>query len=344
MTQYYDGTKLLNTLDIDGLKPEIYMVTSNRTAGKTTYFNRLAINRFKKSGSKFCLLYRFNYELDDVVDKFFKDIKILFFKNDTLTGVKKAKGKIVELFLNDKSCGYAVALNDADAIKKYSHYLSDVNMIIFDEFQSETNHYCDNELRKFQSIHMSIARGQNQMVRYVPVYMISNPVTLLNPYYVNMDIASRLKSNTKILKGQGYVLEQNHNDTAQSAQNASGFNKAFSKDKYISYASGGLYLNDNSAFVQSLKGQNTYICTFKYKGCLYALREYTQQNIIYCSDNIDNTYPTKICVTTDDHEINYVLLNRYKNFIFNLRYFFEHGCFRFKNLNCKDALINMLSY
>lgn len=341
---YYDGTKLLNTKDLNGKQPEIYIVTSNRTAGKTTYFNRLAINRFKKSGKKFCLLYRFNYELDDVTEKFFKDINTLFFPNDNLEQIKKARGKIIELFLNKKSCGYAIALNDADAIKKYSHYLSDVELIIFDEFQSETNHYCDNEIRKFQSVHLSIARGKNKMVRYVPVIMISNPVTLLNPYYVKMNIASRLKSNTKFLRGDGYVLEQNLNENARNAQKESAFNRAFSQDKYISYASDALYLNDNSAFIEKMRGQNTYICTFKYNNSLFAIREYAEQNIIYVSDIIDKTYPIKISVTTEDHEINYVLLRKNQTFIFNLRYFFEHGCFRFKNLNCKDALINLISY
>ena len=45
---YYDGTKLLSLSDIDGNKPEIYMVTTNRTGGKTTYFGRMFINAFKK--------------------------------------------------------------------------------------------------------------------------------------------------------------------------------------------------------------------------------------------------------------------------------------------------------
>ena len=53
---YYDGTKLLSLKDINGNTPEIYISTSNRTGGKTTYFNRLAVNRFKKNKSKFMLI------------------------------------------------------------------------------------------------------------------------------------------------------------------------------------------------------------------------------------------------------------------------------------------------
>ena len=47
-SKYYDGTKLLSLLDINGKKPEIYICTSNRTGGKTTYFARLLVNHFLK--------------------------------------------------------------------------------------------------------------------------------------------------------------------------------------------------------------------------------------------------------------------------------------------------------
>lgn len=33
-TKYYDGTKLLSMTDLNGKKPEIFICTSNRTAGK----------------------------------------------------------------------------------------------------------------------------------------------------------------------------------------------------------------------------------------------------------------------------------------------------------------------
>jgi hypothetical protein len=186
--EFYDGTKLLSMKDINGLTPEIFISTSNRSAGKTTYFNRMAVNRFKKQGKKFCLLYRFNYELNGCSEQFFKDIGGLFFKGDVMTEVRRANGIYVELFLNKKPCGYCISINYADQIKKKSHLLSDVDAIYFDEFQSESNHYCDEEVSKFMSIHTSLARGGGQQVRYLPVYMISNAVSIINPYYLSLNI------------------------------------------------------------------------------------------------------------------------------------------------------------
>ena len=70
--------------------------------------------------------------------------------------------------------------------------IEDVDVILFDEFQSESDNYCPNEVEKFISIHTSIARGQGKMTRYVPVFMISNPVSLINPYYSALHISHRL--------------------------------------------------------------------------------------------------------------------------------------------------------
>lgn len=344
MSEYYDGTKLLSMLDLNGNKPEIYMCTTNRTGGKTTYFGRLCINRFLDKGEKFGLLYRYNYELDDIVDKFYKDLGSLFFPTYTMQSKRRAKGTFQELFLNGKSCGYALSLNNADQIKKYSHLFSDIQRMIFDEFQSETNHYCDNETKKFISIHTSIARGQGEQVRYVPVYMLSNPVSIINPYYVEMGISGRLKDDTKFLRGDGFVLEQGYIESASIEQKNSGFNRAFSKNSYTAYSSECVYLNDNKAFVEKPVGKSKYLCTLRYKGSDFALREYTESGLIYCDDKADSSFLTRISVTTDDHNINYVMLKRNDFFLSNLRYFFEHGCFRFKDMRCKEAVLSALSY
>lgn len=341
---YYDGTKLLSMKDINGKTPEIFMCTSNRTGGKTTYFGRLAVNKFLKYQKKIGLTYRFNYELDDISDKFYKDIGSLFFNGYEMTTKRRASGLFHELYLNDVSCGYAFALNGADQIKKYSHLFSDVDIMLFDEFQSETNHYCPDEVKKFISLHTSVARGQGKQVRYVPVYMMSNPVSIINPYYVAMGISNRLKDDTKFLRGDGFVLEQGFNESASVAQKESGFNRAFAGNDYVAYSSEAVYLNDSKAFIDRPVGNSRYICTLRYHGVDYGVKEYSELGIIYCDDKADRTFRTRITVTTEDHNINYVMLKRNDFFLSNLRVLFERGCFRFKDLRCKEAVLTALSY
>lgn len=342
--KYYDGTKLLSMSDINGEKPEIYICTGNRTAGKTVYFNRLCVNKFIKNNEKFMIIYRFNYEVDNVAEKFFKDIGGLFFPDDNMESSRKEKGLYHELYLNGISCGYAISLNSADQIKKNAHLFSDTCRMIFDEFQSETNNYCKDEIQKLFSIHTSVARGQGKQVRYVPVYMISNNVSLINPYFVTMGISNRLNNDTKFLRGEGFVLEQCYNESAANAQQQSGFNKAFSSSNYAAYSTQGVYLIDNIAFIEKPKGRNHYLCTLKCNGVCYGVREFIDLGIVYCDDKPDMSHPMKISVTTEDHNTNYVMLRQFNSIISGMRYYFEKGCFRFKNLKCKETILTAISY
>ena len=339
---YYDGTKLLNSLDLDGEKPAIYLCTGNRTAGKTTYFNRYVVNRFIKHGEKFALLFRFDYELDNCADKFFKDIRTLFFEGYEMRSEKREKGKFHELFLNDKPCGYAICLNSSDIVKKNSHYFSDVIRILFDEFQSETGKYCKEEIKAFRSIYTSIARGQGKQSRYVQVLMLSNTITLLNPYYIALGISGRLRKDTKYLRGKGFVLELTLNQYAAKEMQESRFNQAFEDTSYVDFAAQNVYLDDNATFIENPKGKSRYLGTLIFKGREYALREFADLGIVYCDDRPDSTYPFKIAITTNDHDINYVMLKKNDLFLTSLRWYFDRGCFRFKNLACKDALLTAL--
>lgn len=344
MPEYYDGTKILSLKDRNGNTPEIYMVTSNRNAGKTTYFGRLLVNRFLKNNEKFCLLYRFNYELDDCAASFFKVLGELFFPGYEMTSLKMARGIYHVLMLNGVPCGYAIALNNADQIKRKSALFSDVCAMLFDEFQSETNHYCPDEVKKFISVHTSIARGNGKQVRYVPVYMLSNTVSLLNPYYVEMGVCDILDIDTNFLRGVGYVIEQGYNEPASTAQKDSAFNMAFSGNSYIDYAAQKTYLKDSMAFIEKPKGKFKYICTLKYMGHDYGIREFPELGIIHCSPTADTKHPLRVCVTTDDHDVNYVMLKRNDFLLMNLRWFFEKGCFRFQDLKSKQCVLTALAY
>ena len=349
---FYDGTKLLSMTDLNNNKPEIYICTSNRSAGKTTWFNRYATKKFLKDSIKFMIIYRFNYELDSVADKFFKEIKVLFYPNYNMVSRRRANGIYHELFLGlntqeeyeYKSCGYAVSLNSADMLKKYSHLFADTGIMLFDEFQSETNHYCSDEVSKFISLHTTVARGNGKQAKYLPVFMISNPVTIVNPYYVSLRISARLRNDTKFLRGDGFVLEQGFNETASIAQKGSAFNRAFKDNKYIAYSAESTYLNDSTAFVENVKGNSRYLATLKYENKEYALREFGQEGIVYCDDKPDLTFPLKIVTTTADHGINYIMLKKNSLFLATLRYYFENGLIRFKNIQCKEACLSALAY
>lgn len=342
---FYDGTKMLSMKDLNNNTPELFLCTTNRSGGKTTYFNRFMFNKFLQGKGKMIFLYRFNYELYGCDEKIFKNIGELFFKKDRFSYKPYAKGVYNKLYFNDNECGYALCLNSADSIKKLSHVFSDCQRMMFDEFQSETNHYCNEEISKFISIHTSVARGGGKQSRYVPVYMCANCVTLLNPYYTALGIGSRLQKDTKFLRGNGWVLEQGFNQSAYEAQTSSLFNQAFAQNNYVSYSNENIYLNDNNTFIAKVQGENQYFCTLKYNNINYSVRLFPSQGIVYCSPNsVDTTFPIKIAVTTNDFTINYVLLKQNQYHIDTLKYYFSKGCFRFYDLASKECIFKLLSY
>ena len=76
----------------------------------------------------------------------------------------------------------------------------------------------------------------------------------------------------------------------------------------------------------------------------YGLREFADSGVIYCEDRPGTSYKFNLTVTTDDHRVNYVMLKSYAMFLDNMRYYFDRGAFRFKNLMCKEVILKALSY
>lgn len=340
---FYDGTKLLTLNDLKGNKPEIYLCCGNRTAGKTYFYKRLLLRKFLKRGEKFMLLVRFGYELDGIATNFFKDLAEIDFKGHQMTSKPVGKNLFQELSYDGKPCGYAVAINGADTIKKYSSRFVDVCSMFLDEFQSEVGKYCPDEVRKFQSIHVSVARGGGNHVRRVPVYMCSNCVTIINPYFVALGIHKRIRMETKFLRGHGWVLEQTFNEVAAKQIQESGFYAAFNDDQHMRYVTGDRYLLDNNNFIANVRGEKTPVATIVKGGATYGVWQCADGGIIFVSRKYDPSCGHKFAIETNDHDETTLLLRR-NDMVKWLRKLFEKGLVIFEDAVCKDAYLDIIGY
>lgn len=343
MSKFYDGTKLLSLKDIDREPPEIYLCVGNRTAGKTFFFKRMLVRRFLKAKKKFCVVVRFKYEMDGIAENFFKDIEEIEFNGMKMTEVNIGKDLFKELYLDGKPCGYVVALNTADTIKKYSSRFVDVDAMFMDEFQSEVGKYCQKELDKFMSVHTSIARGGGQHSRYVPVYMCSNSVTIINPYYTAFGISKRLQHDTKFMKGKGWVLEHCYVESAAEAIKGSGFGKAFSDTSYMGYATNNDFLLDNNNLIEKCKGEKRMQFILICDGQEYGLW-LGNNGVYYVSYDHDPNWPIRLTLKLSDHTINTMMLRTYKTSCKTLKQAFEMGMVRFEDLSCKDMFIDFIGF
>lgn len=340
---YYDGTKLLSMLDADGKKPELFFITSNRSAGKTTYFAKMCVNQFIKHKKKFLLLYRYKYEVNNCEQRFYPDVRALFFNECEMTGKNMNNKSIRELFINDETCGYAVAINCADAVKKSSHLFNDVETILFDEFQSETNQYLPNEINKFISIHTSVARGHGVQSRYVRTILIGNPVSISNPYYKALGIDKRLTKETVYLKGNGWVLEQGFNASASKANQESSFMAAFKDTSQADYVSRGTYLNDDYDFIYKYNPDRVRIdkplCNITVaSGNVYTLIVSKNYEYGLITDKVITDLRVKLSIGSNREGFTMVTKNNIYARLINSLY--SNGCLFFSDVTTKNDITN----
>lgn len=171
--------------------------------------------------------------------------------------------------------------------------------------------------------------------------MCSNSVSLINPYYTALGIASRMQGDTKFLKGEGFVLEHTFNENASNAQKEGAFNRAFKESRYLRYASENIYLNDNDTFIEKRKGMYRPVATIKWRGKYFSLKDYG--DVYYCDKRVDGAN-TKIAMSVEDHEVGFTLIGNFRFMITMLREAFEKGMFRFYDLECKDCAMRLVSY
>ena len=343
---FYNGDKLLLMHDLDDEVPEIYICNGNRSAGKTVYFNhKLVQDYLDDNNKKFGIYYRFKNELSECSGKFFKDIQKIYFPTHQMEHKLKDGDLFAELYLDGKPCGYALPLNRASKLKPLSHYFSDISQIVFDEYQSEDGVYCSDEIKKFRGIHQTIARGNGSSSRYVPVYMISNSVTAINPYYTAFGINGRLNPDTHFIRGNGWVMEQAFVKDAYNKLSRSAFEKCFVDDDYLNMGKDGKHLLDNDSFIiPRPKAQPfRYYCTLIYQGKLYSLKIYDNLGFIFCDVGGDITYKYRIAVDEDSHDESTQLSKNFK-LIEYLRDHYINGCFRFLNIEAKNCILKLIRY
>lgn len=340
MSDYYDGTKLLSLKDENRLEPDIYVCQGNRTAGKTVYFNNMLYNRAVKKGQQFLLLFRKIYEMDGALEAFMGKLACKGVKADYKTE-NLARGLIKHFIINNKTAGFATYLGAANAVKKYSHVFEDVENVLFDEFQPEDENYLDKEIDKFRSIRTSIARGKGMRNRPVKFFLVSNAVSLVNPYYNALGIGKKLKKDSKFVRGNGWVFESTYNEVAAQEQIDSAFNRAFGDDDYAKYAIMNGYLCDNDNFIEKRRGGFKYVCNITFEGVVYAVL-YCPDGAYYCSRKCNLNFPVNFVVHTEQHGIGTIRLERADVTVMMMRKAFDYGMVRFEDLMCKKAFLQLM--
>lgn len=331
---YYDGSKILSLTDKNGKKPGWRIVTGNRSSGKTTFFYRREMERFLKKNKQTIFLYRFKYEIENVYPKVFSPLEY-WYDPSKMKCSKPYKEGFTELKYGENTLGFAVCLRSASQLKEVSNVFNHVDEIVWDEFQAHNGVYLPDEMGEFKTLYKSVARGVNKKVRYVPVIAISNFVSMLNPLMTSLDVYRFVTKDTKFLRGNGFVLEQNINLDAVQQRNDDPVLQALGDEE----SPEAVYLNDNTSNIKRLSGRNRYIMTYLAEGKQYGIRWY-ENGLLSCTKSVDKTCRT--CYTKDMEYLDNLFTAGGNLPILRKR--FMQGRFVFQDLECRQVMIDLLKF
>lgn len=339
--KYYNPDKILNKKDLNGKEPAIYLISTNRSAGKTTAFLKKCC-KLKNKKKKFVLIYRYTYELSSA-NMIFEDVLKLYPELGTEMTIKScAKGLFYELFLDGVSVGFSVAMSNPDSLKKYSALFADVEIMVMDEFQTESGKYLKDEPNRLQSLYLTIARGGGSQSRLVKVFLLGNMISIMNPYFIFFGIHKRLKADTKFMRGNGWVAEFGFNESASKSIKENPFFSAFEDNNYMKSSTEKVYMYDSSTFCEKLSGKSKYLFTLIYDKEEYGIRDFFEEGILYISRKSDKNFPYRVSFKASDHTQNTIMLNRYSYLWQNVRDAFNNGSLRFDDMKTKSVIFDIL--
>lgn len=339
---YYNPEIIMNMNDLEGNEPTIHMITSNRSAGKTFGFLLESLKLFKEHGRKTILIYRHQYELNSSNTIFNPILKMYPQYGEDIANISHARGLFYEITLDGESFAFAVALNNIDVIKKYSAIFCEVDYCIMDEFQLESGNYLKDEVKKLQSLLITVARGGGEQSRPIKVFLLGNNVSMLNPYFIFFDVNRRFKPDTKFIRGNGWIAEFNYNESASEAIKKNGLFKAFDS-QYMRYSADNAKLFNEDTFLERATGKTKYLFTIKHNGKMWGIREEISTGKVFISENADSSCKSVLTFTTGEHSTNTVMLSRYSYIAKNLKDSYNLGLLRFSSLNAKNVIYDILA-
>ena len=340
--KYYDYNRTLNKKDINGNEPLLYLITSNRSAGKSFGCQDLLLSDFIEKGKEFCIFYRYKYELSSAHLIFEGNLKNNEKFGKELTSESHAEGTFYELKLDGKRCGFAVALNSTDTLKKYSNIFSNVWNILFDEFQLENGSYMKNEIDKFLSALMTVSRGGGEQSRKVRVFMLGNYITMLNPYFLKLGIFKRANKDKHFLRGDGWICHFDVNESASKAISDNPIFNSFHDSDYFESSTNASFLRDTDCFCENITGKNKYMCTFIYNGLEIGVRDFYEKDVIFFNSKVDKNCNLRLVFNSQEHNNDTVFARRYRFLLKQFIELYDSGLLRFENIEIKNAIFLIL--
>lgn len=344
---YYNGTELLKQTDINGKKPSVYISTTNRSAGKTTFFIDFLSNESIEKDKQFILFFRNKDELSASA-LIVQSVTDMTKRNYEVVRGKKIGDNMVEtIYINDKLCGYGIYLGHYVKLKKYSPLFSHVDYTFMDEYQPEDGKFMKNEISAYMSLIMTISRGGGKQFRDVTNILAGNLLTIMNPYLIESNLYKKITiemDTIKFFKEKGWVAEVGYNSSASKALAESSFNNAFGNAIYVKNNLEAQYLFNASEFIQKISSRKQrYLFTLRYENKDYGVRADETSGNVYVSCKPDDNCKTIIIFHESEHSdetIHYEFCGEIMKHLLDCYY---NARLYFDNIETKNVMFSILS-
>ena len=310
-------------------------VIGNRGGGKSYGGKQLVINRFKKRGSQFVWVRRYQTEIETLTD-FFADIKEQY-PDDEL----RVEGNTC--YINGEPAGWLIALTTSQKLKSVS--FPKVETIIFDEFIIDKGKlgYIKNEVQVFLELYETIARMRDN----VTAIFFGNAISIVNPYFIYFGITPDL--NKRFTKKGSVCIEFYFNEAFIKKKSETRFGQLISGTQYGEYNMLNKFLRDSDSFVIEKRpaGANVKIQQFIIDGERFALWQDTRRGEWYIDNAYEpnfGTYRTWVVNPVDmlDSDKSHILLKKNSVIIKRLREIIERGDLYFNNQATKQKFFETL--
>ena len=332
-SKYYDGNRTLTHNCL------FNFIVGSRTAGKTFWFKKWAIEDFIKNENQFVYVRRYAKELKKSRKKFFDDIRFLFPDHEL-----KVVGD--EFIIDDKVAGYCIILSTAKIEKSVPYPF--VNKIAFDEFLIEKSNYkyLQDDVGSFLNLYETIARPGSEHCD-VTAFFLANAITWTNPYFLFFKIKQPTKKdgNDKLIWKNGEILlELSANEKLIEAKEKTRFGSIIKGTDYGDHSINNKFILDDPTFIEKKSPNAKYYFTFKYKENKFGVWVDFLEGKMWVSKSIDPSYKLVYSITMKDHEPNTMFLKnisksgQFKVFIEN----YKMGNVYFEDINIKNITYDVI--
>ena len=221
---------------------------------------------------------------------------------------------------------------------------------IYDEFIPEKDAPVINgEVTKWAIIADTASRGRQDAKRTFGAIFISNSVTDDHQWAKSYDFKHTAKKDSHFFvtnKEKSFSIEKVENLVVAEEMMTSPLGRflmgSAEGQAYLDYSQGNK-TQDDTSFVEKLKGPKRYLFNISYCGEVYAMQYSVNDDLYYFTDEgVDKHYKNSYATTREDHSLDTILITttlRKRMQIIKLAY--SSGQMRFSSMTCKNCFMDI---